>query len=160
MTVKMYKYSMQLCVNRQHSFNMFNYWSIYTYYIGIFVALKVLWSIVSKFVIRLTHGVVTCYFPLQVKYPHVEAFSSPVIQMSSTKISSVMTLRCGPVTVTLAMSTQYKGFPHLTRAFPFLLMLILAQHLFSKPQGCQHGHPNPAAVQARVHHTPKSSFCM
>ena len=56
-----------------------------------------------------------------------------------------------------------KGLPPLySGAFP-LLMLILAQHLFSQPQGCQHGHPSPAAnpfcsVQARVHHTKNCSF--
>ena len=47
------------------------------------------------------------------------------------KILSVMALRYGPVTVTLAILTQCKGFPHLIQgAFP-LLMLILAQHMFS-----------------------------
>ena len=77
--------------------------------------LKVFWSIVRQFVIRLTHGVFTWYFPLQVQYPHVEAFRSPVTQISSMKILSVMALRYGPVTVTLAMLTQCKGFPHLTQ---------------------------------------------
>ena len=66
---------------------------------------------------RLPHGVVTCYFPLQVQYPHVEAFRSPVTQISSMKISSVMALRYGPVTVTLTMLTQCKGFPYVTRGF-------------------------------------------
>ena len=81
--------------------------------------LKVFWSIVRKVVIRLTHGVVTCYFPLQVQYPHVEAFRSPVTQISSMKIVSVMALRYGPVTVTLDMLTQCKGFPHFTQGlFP------------------------------------------
>ena len=127
---------------------------------------KVFWSIVRKFVIQLTHDVVTCYFPLQVQYPHVEAFGSPVTQISSMNILPVMALRYGPVTITLAMLTQCKGFPHLTRggggAFP-LLMLILAHHLFCQPQGCQQGHPSPAAapfwsVQAFVHHTKNCSF--
>ena len=76
---------------------------------------KVFWSIVRKFVIQLTHDVVTCYFPLQVQYPHVEAFGSPVTQISSMNILPVMALRYGPVTITLAMLTQCKGFPHLTR---------------------------------------------